>query len=637
MWNQSTDEYSAWAGEEGANYITVSGHTVPMPDSGYDLNWQFTLNNAWPEVEDCIDFGVFAKDDQDAVSGWDYDNTDASFSLIPAAKPITYTVQQDDLFYVKLNLQNDDPDSSYDVSFQVVDKNGATTQTKYHALIFPDFDAISKNSLRVRAGRWAQLTIIFDPQETADLETLSEMGIKLSYLVQATQIEELVEIGFGGYTTATATGFDITEDAYSFANWELTPGKCYGMATTSIHYFTGELSLPEQIENVYSLTINEAESHINDYQDSTLNSLLATWTSLFGNNKLTSSEYQGIVDILGNEKEPMLVILDGATDKKAKAHAVALYGIVETANSAYLIIYDNNYPFNALSSGPLPYMRYDFASEQLEYETYTRFKIVRAHEKWHEWIKAEIFSPAELRVYDSEGRVTGLVDGQVRNQIPNSEYFDDIVMIWYPSGTCHYEVIGTSDGTYGLNITYIGDEEGNTLTAVDIPTAPGTMHQYVVDWSVLSQGEEGVTVNVDTDGDGITDYTFNSDSELTGDEFLPPSGFCFVATATYGTPMASEVQILRDFRDQCLLTTPVGHALTNLYYKFSPPIAEFITEHPRLKPVVRAGLVPAVAISTVAVNTGPKEKAVTLGFLVLVSVGVAVWVTRKRRRRTEYN
>ena len=81
MWNQATDEYSAWAGEEGANYVTVTGYTVPMYDTGYDLNWQFTINDAWPEVEDCIDFGVFAMDDQGAVSGWEYDDSNASFMI----------------------------------------------------------------------------------------------------------------------------------------------------------------------------------------------------------------------------------------------------------------------------------------------------------------------------------------------------------------------------------------------------------------------------------------------------------------------------------------------------------------------------------------------------------------------------
>ncbi len=67
--------------------------------------------------------------------------------------------------------------------------------------------------------------------------------------------------------------------------------------------------------------------------------------------------------------------------------------------------------------------------------------------------------------------------------------------------------------------------------------------------------------------------------------------------------MAEEIEILREFRDEYLLTSPVEQALVGLYYKVSPPIAEFITEHPSLKPVVKAGMLPAVAISTIVVNT----------------------------------
>jgi alpha-tubulin suppressor-like RCC1 family protein len=115
---------------------------------------------------------------------------------------------------------------------------------------------------------------------------------------------------------------------------------------------------------------------------------------------------------------------------------------------------------------------------------------------------------------------------------------------------------------------------------------------------------------------------------------LPRPG-CFIATAAYGTPMAQEIQILREFRDEYLLTNPVGQALVGLYYTVSPPIAEFITEHPSLKPIVRVGLVPAVAISTLAVNTAPAEKAAIVGLLVLVSVALAVWATRRRGRDPE--
>jgi hypothetical protein len=110
---------------------------------------------------------------------------------------------------------------------------------------------------------------------------------------------------------------------------------------------------------------------------------------------------------------------------------------------------------------------------------------------------------------------------------------------------------------------------------------------------------------------------------------------CFIATAAYDTPMAEEIQILRDFRDEYLLTNPLGQALAGIYYRVSPPIAEFITEHPNLKPIVRAGLLPAVAMSTIMVNTSPVEKVTIIGLLVLVSVGVAIFATRRRGRGPE--
>jgi len=114
------------------------------------------------------------------------------------------------------------------------------------------------------------------------------------------------------------------------------------------------------------------------------------------------------------------------------------------------------------------------------------------------------------------------------------------------------------------------------------------------------------------------------------------AGGCFIATAAYGTPMAEEIGILREFRDEYLLTNTVGRALVDIYYRVSPPIAEFIIEHPSLKPIVRAGLLPTVAMSTVAVNTTPVEKMAIIGLLALASVAVAIWATRRRGRGPEY-
>lgn len=116
-------------------------------------------------------------------------------------------------------------------------------------------------------------------------------------------------------------------------------------------------------------------------------------------------------------------------------------------------------------------------------------------------------------------------------------------------------------------------------------------------------------------------------------DYYDPSEGCFIATAAYGTPMAEEIDVLRQFRDEYLLTNPVGQALVELYYEISPPVAEFIEEHPALKPIVRVGLAPAVALTTVAVSTTLVEKIAIAGGLALVFVGLAVWLMRRARGR----
>jgi len=69
-----------------------------------------------------------------------------------------------------------------------------------------------------------------------------------------------------------------------------------------------------------------------------------------------------------------------------------------------------------------------------------------------------------------------------------------------------------------LNIEFFGDES-ISFTATDITVVAGAVHQYTIDWSALCRGEEGVTVQVDSNGDGVFEHTFTSDSELTQSEY----------------------------------------------------------------------------------------------------------------------
>ena len=78
---------------------------------------------------------------------------------------------------------------------------------------------------------------------------------------------------------------------------------------------------------------------------------------------------------------------------------------------------------------------------------------------------------------------------------------------------------------------------------------------------------------------------------------------CFIATAAYGTPAAEEIDILRQWRDEFLLHNPPGIAFVAIYYEFSPPIADFISEHDVLRTAVREGFVDPV-VSVVALTQG---------------------------------
>lgn len=73
-------------------------------------------------------------------------------------------------------------------------------------------------------------------------------------------------------------------------------------------------------------------------------------------------------------------------------------------------------------------------------------------------------------------------------------------------------------------------------------------------------------------------------------------GGCFIATATFGTPMANEVNILKRFRDNFLLRNRTGEMFVRAYYKLSPPIARAIKKFEMLRCVVRIFLTPIVKL-----------------------------------------
>jgi hypothetical protein len=135
-------------------------------------------------------------------------------------------------------------------------------------------------------------------------------------------------------------------------------------------------------------------------------------------------------------------------------------------------------------------------------------------------------SPGELRVYDSQNRVTGLIDGQIVEEIPNSAYIseDETIIIYNAIDTYRYEVEGTDFGTYGLDlISFNNWDTVIAFDAIDIPTTPDQNHQYNVYWETLPNDKNGVSIQIDSDGDGVFDKVVYSGNQLTAADLISNS------------------------------------------------------------------------------------------------------------------
>jgi hypothetical protein len=105
---------------------------------------------------------------------------------------------------------------------------------------------------------------------------------------------------------------------------------------------------------------------------------------------------------------------------------------------------------------------------------------------------------------------------------------------------------------------------------------------------------------------------------------------CFIATAAYGSHLHPHVGVLRDFRDQYLMTNGLGRKFVDLYYRYSPYFATLIAKNRVMKTVVRIHLLPVVVFSYSMVNIGPILTGI-MGFLIFIFPVFFVWNARKRR------
>ena len=81
-------------------------------------------------------------------------------------------------------------------------------------------------------------------------------------------------------------------------------------------------------------------------------------------------------------------------------------------------------------------------------------------------------------------------------------------------------------------------------------------------------------------------------------------GGCLIATAAFGSELSPQVQFLRNFRDNRILSTVSGSSFMTVfnswYYSFSPSVADYERGQPWLKGMVRIAIYPLLGILQVS-------------------------------------
>jgi uncharacterized repeat protein (TIGR02543 family) len=156
-------------------------------------------------------------------------------------------------------------------------------------------------------------------------------------------------------------------------------------------------------------------------------------------------------------------------------------------------------------------------------------------------------------------------------------------------------------GTGGTTTPSPGTYKYDSGAQVSITATANSGYQFS-GWSGNASGTTNpITITMDSDKSVTANFTATTTTSTGGGG---KKGGCFIATAAYGSPLHSHVNILRDFRDKYLIPTKVGRALVNLYYKYSPSVADLIAKHKALKFVIRVSLLPFVAFSYSMVHFG---------------------------------
>jgi hypothetical protein len=201
----------------------------------------------------------------------------------------------------------------------------------------------------------------------------------------------------------------------------------------------------------------------------------------------------------------------------------------------------------------------------------------------------------------------------------------------------------TGDLVRGSSFDFVLTQDGREIHRQHLSSDFGT---YAYDYTFAKAGTATLSAsNINGQGESSTiDLVVLQGSGNATQPEPPqqPSG-CLIATAAFGSELTPQVQYLRDFRDNYILSTASGSAFMNafnsVYYSFSPQVADYERDQPWLQSTVKVALYPLFGILTAAERThaavGGEAGAIAAGATASALIGAvylapAGYVARNR-------
>ena len=235
------------------------------------------------------------------------------------------------------------------------------------------------------------------------------------------------------------------------------------------------------------------------------------------------------------------------------------------------------------------------------------------------------------------------------NDTTLKEYFEPRLEMYYELNdgvtfdVLSEEYITTYAGYVGLEIIAVQTLGSSDTVKFKQVMLEGINFHYVISYANHQDYFDNGLVDYDKIIDSflITSYVeSDKNSQITNPEdkviVLDDKSFneteksgCLIATATFGTEMAPQVQFLREIRDNIVLQTESGTnfmtAFNQFYYSFSPVIADYERENPIFKEVVKLALTPLLASLTLLQFADIDSESEMLGYgigVILLNVGI---------------